>query len=42
MPYIKTIPLAEASGKLKEVYSASSGPSATALRTQPESRAMIS
>jgi len=25
MPYIKTIPLAEVSGKLKEVYSASSG-----------------
>ena len=28
MPYIKTIPPAEAAGKLKEVYSASSGPSA--------------
>lgn len=40
MPYIKTIP--EATGKLKEVYSTSSGPSATALRTQPESRAIIS
>jgi alkylhydroperoxidase family enzyme len=28
MAYIKTIPPAEATGKLKEVYSASSGPSA--------------
>jgi hypothetical protein len=39
---MKTIPPAEASGKLKEVYSASSGPSAIALRTPPESSAMIS
>ena len=28
MPYIRTIPPPEATGKLKEVYSASSGPSA--------------
>ena len=28
MPYIKTIPPAEATGKLKEVYGASGGPSA--------------
>ena len=28
MPYIKTVPPAEASGKLKEVYESGSGPSA--------------
>lgn len=28
MPYIKTVPPAEATGKLKEIYHAGSGPSA--------------
>jgi len=28
MPYIKTVPPAEATGKLKEVYESGSGPSA--------------
>ena len=29
MPYIKTVPPSEASGKVKEVYESGSGPSAT-------------